>query len=260
LQSVGTALRADDLAGCLVANPGVEPGGVPSHTPAGFVRGDLLGGPQLLLNVRVSGPQPSAGPQHDLGTGAPRQADAEKDAQGSSDFAVRQASVLVEDDDGGLGVGAQLAGSGTDGIARLQRVPTLAALAAATALTAMNIELADDRPPWDFRLVLGNDVRFVQHAATAGAGVGQGSFQNLVNLVGSRRQAMSVSSVLCARLAARSAWLTCRRSFGERSGLTFASSEGRLQLAAEFIAGSLELGASPFQLGDAGTQLLILRE
>jgi hypothetical protein len=42
-----------------------------------------------------------------------------KACQAAGDLAVGQASLLVEFDDGGLGIGANLSGSGAEGIGRL---------------------------------------------------------------------------------------------------------------------------------------------
>ena len=78
-------------------------------------------------------------PEHDLGTGAARQADAEEAVVSVRDLAVGQAAVLVEVDDGGLGVGAKLAGGGAGGVTGLQGVVAAAGLAAALALAALDV-------------------------------------------------------------------------------------------------------------------------
>ena len=78
LQGVGAAFRADDIAGNVVTNPGMEPGGVPSQTPTRFVRSNAFRLVEMLLDLGIGGTQPSAGTEHDLGTGTTCHPDAEE--------------------------------------------------------------------------------------------------------------------------------------------------------------------------------------
>ena len=251
---------ADDVAGGVVTNPGVEPGGVPSDTPPRFVGGDLVRGSQPVLDLGVSGSQPSAGAQHDLGTGPARQGDAEEAVEDGGDFAVGQAGVLVEYDDGGLGIRSDLAGGGAAGVAGLERVTTVAGLATVAATATVDVELSDDRPARDIRLILVDDVAFVEAAATTGTAIGQSGFVDFVDLLRGGRQALAVGAVLFAGLAARFPGLCRRRLLRKRSGLALASCDGGFELPAQVVAGLLELGEGAFQLSDAVAQLLILSQ
>jgi hypothetical protein len=119
-QGIGAALRVDDVArGAIVADPTVEPDEVPSDTPAGFVRRDVLGGFEVLFDLCVDRFELSAGPQHDLRTSAAREGDAKELSESVGDFPVGHAGTLVEINDGGLSVGAELALSGAGGVAGL---------------------------------------------------------------------------------------------------------------------------------------------
>jgi hypothetical protein len=72
---------------------------------------------------------------------------------------VRQASLLVEFDDGGLGIGPQLGGGGAEGVGRLQGMATLDAAVTLGALTDVDVELALNGPAGDLDLELLGDVR-----------------------------------------------------------------------------------------------------
>ena len=85
---------------------------------------------------------------------------------------MRQARLLVEVDDGGLGVGAHLAGRGLPGIGRLQRVPALHAAAALLALADVDVELPADGLAWKLGLVLRRHAGLDQAASAGRAGVG----------------------------------------------------------------------------------------
>jgi hypothetical protein len=51
-----------------------------------------------------------------VGAAAPTEGDAEEAFQAASDLAVGQPALLVEFDDGGLGIGSQLGGGGAEGV------------------------------------------------------------------------------------------------------------------------------------------------
>jgi hypothetical protein len=108
----------------------------------------------------------------------------EEASQAAGDLAVREATLFVEFDDGGLGVGSQLGGSGAEGIGRLQGMAPLNAAATTTASADMDVELPVDWLARDLDLELLSDVGFFERAAAVGADVGQVRLVNLVDLFG----------------------------------------------------------------------------
>ena len=84
---------------------------------------------------------------------------------------MREPALLVEFDDGGLGIGPQLSGGGAEGVGRLQGVAPLNAAPALTALTDVDVELPVDGPAGDLDLELLGDMGFVERAAALGAAV-----------------------------------------------------------------------------------------
>ena len=116
-QGFGATPGVDGEDGQVGADPGVQPDEVPAEAPTRLVRRQvvLLGqGRQQGLIGRL---QAAAGAEDDLGAGAARQEDAQEGEHGR-DLAVGQASVLVEVDDQGLGLGADLAGGRPGGARR----------------------------------------------------------------------------------------------------------------------------------------------
>ena len=107
-----------------------------------------------------------------MNAAAATEGDAEKALQTAGDLAVRQAGLLVEFDDGGLGVGSQLSRGGAKGVGRLQGMASLNAALAMTALADVDVELPVDRLARDLDLVLLGDVGFVERATTVGADLG----------------------------------------------------------------------------------------
>ena len=95
--------------------------------------------------------------------------DAEEALQAAGDLAVRQAALLVEFDDGGLGIGSQLSRGGTEGVGRLQGMPPLNAAPALAALADVDVELAVNGLARDLDLELLGDVGLVEGAAAVGA-------------------------------------------------------------------------------------------
>src|ERR1041384_4236133 len=203
LQRHRGTLRVDVIASDAIGtDPGMKPDRVTADPPAGFIRGNDLGLLEMLLDFLVGRLQSLAGPQHDLRRSATAEVDAEQGSKHVRDFAVRQASAFVEIDDSRLGVGAHLAGSGTHGIRRLQRMPALAVAATVPAFAEVDVELPHDRSARDLFLILGLDVRFVDRAATVRTGVGQRRFQDFINVLG--RRSMAMLAVLATGLAS---WL-----------------------------------------------------
>ena len=70
-QNIGTALRVDGVErGSVVTDPAVEPGRVPSDAPTGFIRSQMFGVSDVLLDLFINRLEDLAGPSNDLGTGA----------------------------------------------------------------------------------------------------------------------------------------------------------------------------------------------
>ena len=100
--------------------------------------------------------------------------DAEQALQAARDLAVRQAALLIEFDDGGLGVGSQLNGGGAEGVGRLQGMAPLHPTAAMTALADVNVELPVNRLARDLNLELLGDVGEAGGMTWAGEAAGRG--------------------------------------------------------------------------------------
>src|SRR5262249_54016139 len=222
LQRVGTAPGVDGVARGPVAHPRVQPGRRAADAPAGLVHRQPPGAADGAADLAVGRPQPAGGPQNDLGAGAAGQVDAEERGQAVGDLAVRQAHVLVEGDDGGLGVGAELAGGGSQGVGGLQRVAALGAATAAGAAADVDVEPTADGSARDLGLELLGDAGLRGVAAAVGAGVGQGGVVDLVDLVGGRRRAVGVAAVMGPRLAAGAPGVGPRRPLAEGGGLALA--------------------------------------
>jgi hypothetical protein len=128
---------------------------------------------------------------------------------------MRQAALLVQFDDGGLGVRSQLGGGGDAGIGRLQGMAPLNPTVAPTTRADVDVELAVNGPARDLDLELLGDVGLVEGAAAVGADVGEGRLVGFVDLVGPRRLAMGLGAVLFAGLAAGLLGLVGGPSLGE---------------------------------------------
>src|SRR5262249_44323607 len=142
-------------------------------------------------------------------------------------------ALLVEFDDGGLGVGSELRRGSAEGVRRLQRVaPLNPALALATPAD-VDVELPVNGLARDLHLELLGDVRFVQRAAAIGAAVRQRCLVDLVDLLGGWRLAVGLGAVVLTRLAARLAGVRLGLALGKRPGLALAGAEGLVKLTAE---------------------------
>jgi hypothetical protein len=169
---------------------------------------------------------------------AATEVDTEKTLQAACDFAVRQATLFVQLDDGRLGIRSQLGGSGTQSIRSLQGMASLNAAAALTALADVNVELPVNGLARNLHLELLGDMGFVEWAATIGADLWQRCFVDLVDLFGGRWLAVSLGSVVLARLAAWLARIKFGLALGEGSGLAFAGAGCLVELTAEaFVLG-----------------------
>src|SRR5580658_5081774 len=99
----------------------------------------MFGALDVLLDPLVNRLEDLAGAQDNLSTGAAGYRDAEQLIEGVGDFSVGHAGTLVEVDDGGLRVGAELALGGAGGGAGLQRMSAAHALAAPLAVAAVDV-------------------------------------------------------------------------------------------------------------------------
>jgi hypothetical protein len=164
--------------------------------------------------------------------------DSKQALQAARDFAVRQAALFVEFDDGGLSIWSQLSGRSAEGIGGLQRMAALNSAAALTALADMDVELAVNGLAWNLHLKLLSDVGFVEGSAAVRTDLGQGRLVNFVDLFGAGRLAMSLGAIVLAWLAAWLARIELGLAFGERSGLALAGAGCLVELTAEaFVLG-----------------------
>jgi len=69
-QDVGTALRVDGVErGSVITDPTVEPDGVASNAPTRFIRSQMFGGLDVLLDLIVNGLENFACSQNNLSRG-----------------------------------------------------------------------------------------------------------------------------------------------------------------------------------------------
>src|SRR5262249_28105526 len=173
-----------------------------AHPPARLVGYDPFGLPHRLANVLIDRLAAGGGPQNGGPAARPPERDAKKALQTAHDLAVRQAALLVEFDDGGLGVRSQLGCGSAEGFGRLQGVAPLHPATALTAQADVDVELPVDGPARDLDLELLGGVGLVERTAAVGAAVRQRCLVDFIDLVGARRLAMSLGAVILARLAA----------------------------------------------------------
>ena len=162
------------------------------------------------------------------------------------DFPVGHAGTFIEIDDGGLGIGAELALSGTGGVGRLQLMPATQMLAAFAAMAAVDVEFADDGLPRNVGLKLLVEMIFDNGTAAFGTLIGQGRIEGFIDSFGRRRLAMSVIAVQIALLATRFFGPFLGFALGERRGLSF--------------GGSFEFFDAFLELRNEVAKLLIFRE
>ena len=252
-ESIGTASRVDSIQGSpVIADPGVEPDGVPSDAPAGFIGGDVAGVFELQGDLLVSGFESLGGSMDDLCGGAAREVDAEAAFEDVGDFAVGQAGLLVEINDGGLGVGADLASSGAGGVGGLEGVSAAAGVAALLAFAAVDGEFSPQRFVADFLLEEGVGVSFLDGAIALGAEVGQRGLQGFVDFIFGRREPMAVGAVFFVGLTAWLFGFVLGLSFGEGSGLALAGPFDGFDADDEFGDAFFEFGNASIACGTAG--------
>jgi hypothetical protein len=210
--------RVDDVSGRLWPDQGVQPGRVSAHPPPRLVGHDPFRLAHGLADGLVDRLAARGGPQHGLNTAAATEGDAKEAFQAAGDLAVREPTLLVEFDDGGLGVGPQLSRGGTQGVGCLQGVAPLDPAAALAALADVDVELPVDGLARDLDLELLGDAGFFEGAAAVGADVGQGGLVDLVDLFGAGRLAVGLGAVLITGLTAGLLGLVLGLALGEGSG------------------------------------------
>jgi hypothetical protein len=180
--------------------------------------------------------------------------DAEQALLATGDLAVRQPALLVEFDDGGLGIRFELGGGGAEGIGGLQGMASLDPPAAPPALADVDVELPMDGLARDLDLELLSNVRPVERTAAVGSAVRQRCLVNLIDLPGGRRLAVSLDAVVLAGLAARLLGLGDGRPLGEGGGLALAGAGRLVELAAQVVVLGLQVKELPLKGLAAGTR------
>jgi hypothetical protein len=246
--------------GPIVSDPTMEPDGMASQPPAGFIRGDVLGVAKMVLDFLVGGLKPSAGAQHDLGTGAARQVDVIGVMEMIGDLAIGHAALLVERNDGGLSVGADLTASSADGSAGLLRVPAMNPPAASAAGSLVNPDEATNGLNGNIFLKLRIDLVVLGDVAAAKRTLfGQRSIKRLLDVVSSRRRAQTMLAVSLAGRSSRGLGMLFRLTLGKGRGLPFAGLSRRLELRFEPFIFGLETSDAVPQSADATISLRATR-
>jgi hypothetical protein len=230
-----------------------QPGSVPAHPPAGLVEHHPFGlthGPADGLVNRLAA---RGGSKHRVDAAGTTDGDAEEASQAAPDLAVREPALLVEFDDGGLGVGTMLSG-GAEGVGRPQRMSPLQAAAALAALADVDVELPVDGLARDLHLELLGDAGPVERAAAVGAGLGQGRLVDFVDLLGAGRLAVGLGAVIFTRLPTGSLGLVGGRPLDEGSGLPLTSGRRLVELAAEALVLGLQVTQARLEGLAAGTR------
>src|SRR5262249_42411516 len=238
----GTAAgRVDDVSGGLRPDQRVQPGWVSAHPPAGLIGYDPVGVAHGLADRLVGRLAAGGGPQDGVDAAAASERNPKQALQAARNLAVGQATLLVEFDDSGLGIGPQLRGSGTQGVGRLQGMASLNATLALTTPADVDVELPVDGLARDLELELLSDVGFVKQAAAVRADFGQRRLMHLVDLFGGRWLAVGLGAIVLARLAAGLAGVGLGRVLGEGPGLALTGAEGRVKLPTEPLVLGLQV-------------------
>src|SRR5262249_7846704 len=98
------ASRVDDVSGDLRPDQRVQPDRASAYPPARLVGYDPFGLPHRQASAFVNRLAAGGGPQHRVNAAATTEREAEQALQAAGNLAVRQPALLVEFDDGGLGV------------------------------------------------------------------------------------------------------------------------------------------------------------
>ena len=176
------------------------------------------------------------------------------------DFPVGHAGTLVEIDDGGLGVGAELALGGAGSVGRLQLMSATQMLAALAAMAAVDVKFADDGLARNVGLELLVEMILDDRTAASGTLIGQGRLEVFIDAFGRRRLAMSVFAVLIAFLAARLLGPLLGLALGERRGLSFGGAFGCVKTFLQSAIGLLKLFDSPIAQGELFAKAMQLKK
>ena len=175
-------------------------------------------------------------------------------------FSVRHAGTLVEIDNGGLGVGAELALGGAGRITGLQLMSATQMLAALAAMAAVDVEFADDGLARDVGLELRVEMILDDRSAALGTLIGQGRLKGFIDAFGRRRFAMSVVAVLLTLFAARLLGPFLGFAFGEGGSLSFGGAFGFVKTLLQSAIGLLKLFDGPIAQGELFAKALQLKE
>jgi hypothetical protein len=161
--------------------------------------------------------------------------------------------LLVEFDDGGLGIRPQVSSGGAKGVGRLQGMAPPHAPVALTALADMDVELPVDGLARDLDLELLGGVGLVERTAAVGAAIRQRCLVDLIDLFGAGRLAVGLGAVILAGLAAGLLGLAGGLALGERGGLALAGAGRLVELAAKALVLGLQVTEASSQGLAAGT-------
>jgi hypothetical protein len=180
--------------------------------------------------------------------------DTEEAAQAAGDLAVGEPALLVEFDDGGLGIRPQLSSGGAEGVGRLQGMASLNAAVALPAAADVDVELPVDRLARDLDLELLGGVGLVERTDAVGAAVRQRCLVDLIDLFGAGRLAVGLGAVVLAGLAAGLLGLVGSLALGERGGLALAGAGRLVELAAKALVLGLQVAEASLKGLAAGTR------
>src|SRR5262249_21222152 len=241
-QDFGTAASVDgETRGPVVSDPSVEPDGLAAKPPTGFIGREVRGVAEVLFDFLVGELESPARSQHGLSTSAACQVDAVGAFQQVSNLAIGKAAVLVEIGDRGLGIGADLAGGGTDGIGSLQAMTAAHTTTATAASSLVNADFSANGLDGNLFLKLEIDLVILRDVAAAmGTAVGQERFEGFVDVLVGRRGAMAMLAIVGTAGPGSGPRLFLGLAPRKRCGLSLASALRLFELSLETIAFGLE--------------------
>jgi hypothetical protein len=208
----------------------------------------------VRANLRINRPEPIGRSQNDLGTSPTADGQAPQGGKEVSDLAVGESAVLVEVDDGGLGIGSDLAGGRAEGIGGLQGMPALHRASALPATAALDAEASPPRPAGNLGLELFDDIGCFEIILAAVRASGrQRHRQRFVDLIGRGRRSMAVRAVGVTGLAAGRLRSCFGRPLGKGGGLTFAGALLGFEQAREVLDFRFEFGHALVEASAIGT-------
>jgi hypothetical protein len=173
---------------------------------------------------------------------------------------VGHAGTLVEINDRCLSIAAELASSGSGGIAGLQRMSATQMLAAFFAVAAVDCEFTNDGLTRNLGLKLLIEAILDDIAAAIRTLLGQRCVERFINLGRRRRFAMTVLAMLFALLAAWLFGIPFRFVFGKRRRLSLGGAFEFFDSFLEFTNGLLQLFYDAISLRELFAKLLIFVE